>query len=747
MEGQPKIKFIKYTNSPSKVGKLLVGMIAGFPVSGDFISDPPHLDEAYNFIRSVLQEKEADPDFKKSNRFEIRRTNGSVALWSVSSSKDVADKMLCGFIEIESETNAMPQRQSFFLMEYRGYQLHKRHHGSNNKPLLFIDLINPPNSVVGTVKIESDQDGAIDVAIQKSKDFIDKLLTKNQPFPSLNKSHIMTLQVIPIHKIYPSKDNYRSEFDDISIKELSDSIATHGIIQPILVRPNGKAGNYEIVCGERRYRAARLVSLTEIPANIKELTDDQAFEMRITENLQRKDVHPMDEALAYKTYMDRNEIGIEELSAKFAKSKEYIVQRLSFNNLIPEMQKDFYSGKMLIGHAVQFARLITEDQKQAFKECKISWGSDKGEYQSIEDVKEWILDEVMHNLSQAAFSKKDTDLVPKAGPCTTCPKRSGGNLLFAYLKEDDRCFDGKCYAAKKLAHTINQVHKLVLTEPAMPAVRSWRNEEMAPEVTKLLKDNEVKILEKYDDFEEAGKKDKSSTMALVVAGSDAGRIIGIKFKSSLKAKSAKAASSDGDKDALTADMIDAQIAGIKERTSRSAELEKDKIHHKITAVLKDLKPFVEVSDLPLITAEYNALIYLAYENSGFNAKEKIQKLLKIKQSSNMSYRDEEMKIAESLAAASPDIKNFVVRCFIQNSFISPSILPSNKSPKAWHVRQVADGYTGVPVTEIEAEHAVILEKRAASAKKRIADLLAKKKELSNNKKSNSKTSKRKTNRD
>lgn len=554
--------------------------------------------------------------------------------------------------------------------------------------------------------------------------------------PSSQNKNAMSqpqLQFVKLSDINASETNHlqreKWELEEGALKELAESISQKGVIQPIMLRPNGKAGKYFLVCGERRFQASLLAKQTEIPAFIKTMTEDEAFELQITENLQRKDVHPIKEAQAYKALIDSNaeKNTVKELSLRFGKSEAYITQRLAFNNLIPEMKKEFAEGKMLIGHAQLFCRLQPDDQKVAFKECReFGFGSDKKEYETIETVESWIDDEIMHVLSEAPFDKKDPLLVPKAGPCTTCPKQSGGNLLFSDIKEKDRCFDGKCYAAKKLAHTLNQITNLVLTEPAMPVVKTTYDKS-DPAVDKLLKDNKVKILVEYTDYNEANKKDKGSTMALCIAGHNMGKIIGIKVKQTEKATSAKAAAAESDKEVLTASAIDQQIAGIKERKKRSEELDADKVHARITEKLKDLRPYKEKYTGGLDATEYNALVYLAYENAGYDTQHLVEKELKLK--GGLSYRDEKIKLVEKLAEAPDELKNMIIRSAIANRYIGLNVLPSMKSPGAWLVRRIAETYPGVPIKDFEKEQKVISDKRDASAAKRIADLLKKKKDL------------------
>lgn len=131
-------------------------------------------------------------------------------------------------------------------------------------------------------------------------------------------------KLIPVGEIKVSLTNPRKHFDDSTLTELSESIKEHGVLQPILVRPipplDTEKVKYELVCGERRFRASKLAGLTEIPAMVKELTHIEAFEAQILENLQREDVSPLDEARAFSSLMQKETI--DWLASKINKSKK-----------------------------------------------------------------------------------------------------------------------------------------------------------------------------------------------------------------------------------------------------------------------------------------------------------------------------------------------------------------------------------------------------------------------------------------
>ena len=254
-----------------------------------------------------------------------------------------------------------------------------------------------------------------------------------------------TLQ-IGIEKIVPSKTNPRKNFDDAQMKELEGSIQEKGIISPILVRALGD--KFEIVAGERRFRAAKAIGLKEIPAIVRELTDSDAMELQVIENLQRADLHPLEEAGGYKGLMDRHGYSADDIAAKGGKSKAYIYTRLKLLALCAPAKKYFLEGVLTPSVALLLARIPNvELQKQAFQDL-----CGEGEIPSYSVALDLIERNYMTRLENAPFNTKDTALLPKAGACTNCPKRTGNQQeLFADIKRADICTDVICFQKKKEA--------------------------------------------------------------------------------------------------------------------------------------------------------------------------------------------------------------------------------------------------------------------------------------------------------
>lgn len=154
---------------------------------------------------------------------------------------------------------------------------------------------------------------------------------------------------LKISELQPNRDQPRREFDEKSLAELADSISQHGILQPLLVRPF-LDGGYQIVAGERRYRAARMAGLTEVPVVIRDLSDSETMQLALIENLQREDLTPVEEARGYRQLMDNYGLKQEEVSRVVGKSRPAIANTLRLLELPEDILKLISDGKLSAGH-------------------------------------------------------------------------------------------------------------------------------------------------------------------------------------------------------------------------------------------------------------------------------------------------------------------------------------------------------------------------------------------------------------
>ena len=169
-------------------------------------------------------------------------------------------------------------------------------------------------------------------------------------------------QMLPIYKIEPNPDQPRQDFDEEELQALADSIDLHGIIQPLTVRELS-SGYYQIIAGERRWRAARMANLSEIPAVIMEADDRTVKELALIENLQRQDLNPVEEALGYQSLMQEYGLTQEEAAKQVGKSRPAVANALRLLNLHPEVLEMVRSGKLTAGHARAVLVLKTEKKQ------------------------------------------------------------------------------------------------------------------------------------------------------------------------------------------------------------------------------------------------------------------------------------------------------------------------------------------------------------------------------------------------
>jgi len=270
---------------------------------------------------------------------------------------------------------------------------------------------------------------------------------------------------VPLTHLTPGAFQPRKRFDEAALQELVDSIRSHGVQQPI----------YEIVAGERRWRACNRLSdeLTErgaplqpdgrphsIPTFVRELDDFAAAELALMENSNRRDLHPLEEAEAYEKLLLRPAGGgefspprlrgysVDQLAEKIGHKPNFVYGRLKLLDLVPEAREALLEGTLQLKLAEALARYAASEQGRALPALLQGWG---GEPFSHRQGLQYLRQHFGLKLAAAPFQITDPDLLAEAGPCTTCPKRSGANPdLFG--ESDDSCLDGACHQAKVEAH-------------------------------------------------------------------------------------------------------------------------------------------------------------------------------------------------------------------------------------------------------------------------------------------------------
>ena len=267
---------------------------------------------------------------------------------------------------------------------------------------------------------------------------------------------------IPIVKLIESSTNPRKAFDEERLEELAESIRSKGILSPLVVRPVN--GHFEIVAGARRYRAAQRAGLKEIPVRVGAFTDAEALEIQIIENIQRADVHPFEEAQGFRALLDREgaEYTIEKIAAKTGKAASFIAKRLKLLDLTQPAADALVAGHIGVEHALLIAKLAPEIQEKALAHCFDGYFAANDAERSLvpaSRLQAWIEQNVYLSLKSVPFSKDDETLLPEAGSCANCPKRTGFNtLLFSEVRQDS-CSDAECFNRKLDRHIVQRMEK------------------------------------------------------------------------------------------------------------------------------------------------------------------------------------------------------------------------------------------------------------------------------------------------
>ena len=170
-------------------------------------------------------------------------------------------------------------------------------------------------------------------------------------------------RLMPIHKIEPNPDQPRQDFDEEELAALAESISVHGLVQPLTVREM-KNGYYQIIAGERRWRASRMANLKEVPVVIIEADDKKTMELALIENLQRQDLNPMEEAMGYRILMEEYGLTQEETAARVGKSRPAVANALRLLALTPKVMEMVRNGSLSAGHARAVLSLKTEKSQE-----------------------------------------------------------------------------------------------------------------------------------------------------------------------------------------------------------------------------------------------------------------------------------------------------------------------------------------------------------------------------------------------
>ncbi len=281
----------------------------------------------------------------------------------------------------------------------------------------------------------------------------------------------------PIDKLHPSPTNPREAIGDVS--ELATSIARMGVLQPILIRPARQAGEFEVISGHRRLVAAAEAGLEQVPCRLCEVDDEQVAEIQIVENLQRKDLSPMEEARGYERLQRDFGHSAEQIAGRVGKSRAYVYAKLKLLALHPAGREALAAGQITESIALLVARIPGEDlQTKAVNALtEQSYQRDATcESRPFREAQQILRVQFSTDLRKAIWKLDDERLVADVGSCEACPTRSGNNReLYADIDDERLCMNPTCYAVKReaqLARLLEQAEKKGKVVPEKVAERN-----------------------------------------------------------------------------------------------------------------------------------------------------------------------------------------------------------------------------------------------------------------------------------
>lgn len=272
---------------------------------------------------------------------------------------------------------------------------------------------------------------------------------------------------IDIQSIATNPNNPRKVFDSVALEELSASIIEKGVLQPIVVRPFSDAENgteYQLVCGERRWRAAGMAGLFEIPAIIRDLTDDEAMDVAITENLQRKDVSPLEEANAFNYLLDKGS-SIADLCGRFGKSEFYVRGRLKLLSMNEDFRKLLDAGTISISQAMEIVKFDGDVQARMYADHFANDDYNSWRTMTGRNIYKRGMEIFTKQLGKYKFDKTD---------CEKCPNCTKNSCLFAAI-EEAACQDSVCLQQKDQEYKIGVALKIQKQHPEADFM-TWRKE-------------------------------------------------------------------------------------------------------------------------------------------------------------------------------------------------------------------------------------------------------------------------------
>jgi ParB family chromosome partitioning protein len=540
----------------------------------------------------------------------------------------------------------------------------------------------------------------------------------------------------------------RKFFDEQSLVELATSVKANGVLQPIMVRPNGK--KYLLIYGERRYKAATAVGLKEIPAIIRELTDAEALDIQITENLQRKDVHPMEEAVGFKRLLDT--LSIEDIGLRIGKSESFVAKRIQLTELVEEAQQVFFHNKITISQALKLARVDMLSQKEILNDLLDEDWLEDSEFEIESYRLNRYIDRITCDLSNPIFSLSDKSLYKEAGACKNCKFNSATTpLLFDNGEKEHICSKPSCFEIKTQRQYKKNLEELVSDPSKIFIVSCSKNflsddsknkikiaEELGVKIFytdsfkkldtpgKLMsfdewkldsfnedEDDEVMLKNEYEEYQRDMQNEIDEYNSILSSGKSVitydiltSEKVVVVFNEKANEEIEQSTGNAGSNE------IKEEIAKIESKEARAKELDAEKVWEKIRELLhSDVNKNKIYNSNTLNKIEIQALGAALYASLGYHTRKLAEKLIGMD-----SYKQSSTSFQYSIPAI-----NMLERIFIMEKLVNAfgSHVSSGQNKLAY---DVINQYLSKEILEIELDQKGIAEVRGERVSKRIAAL-------------------------
>lgn len=529
------------------------------------------------------------------------------------------------------------------------------------------------------------------------------------------------LTTIDLEQIAISGTNPRKHINQDRLAELAESIEKHGVIQPITIRPmNGSSQTpYELVSGERRYRASKQAGLEQVPAYIKQMSDEEAFEVQLIENLQREDVHPMDEACGYRKMVEARGMNPVQIAERMDKSVSYVTRRLKMNELIDPLVELFYEDELLIGHANELCRLPEEAQQELLQ--LFNNPDDPSHMPTVHSLRDTISRSFLMQLGSAIFDPKDERLHPEAGPCETCPKRSSNNpTLFPDLEGADRCTDRSCYQMKEHLQMIALIEEYKDDPDYYFINNSWND--IDERISRKLDEENIKVLE---DFSTWGIDENNALKGIYVAGHDKGTIEDIRLPSSGGSNPDNMTKDERREKLPRNEFLSYEISRIQDRKERKVELDREKVQKKIIEILPNQQNFGEHGFLDPKTTCL-ARCWVLYDGLSWGDKKEFKIKLGLIDSEENAYEVSSIDVIRELAGCTGKelsvLGDHLLAKWLMSNCTGGTTLDPEKWAEAFLLRKVAEDLSPDHVKVFDANQAEKREKREARYEQRLTEM-------------------------